>query len=161
MCIRDRFYALQLLYETFSTKVRSTQDPLKKLPWRASQGYRGLRRSVSPRFYVPQRVSKQLAKFHSGSRKWNIFGFIPRTRENISTHRTILSNPINQFRYFFYLLDGKGIPRIRKSCHVFQDRITVVASTESAVRHELESYRIPVSWQLNSGNYRVQRNSNV
>ena len=46
-------YALPLLYETFSTKVRSTQDPLKKLFGRAPQGGRDLGRSVCRRFYIP------------------------------------------------------------------------------------------------------------
>ena len=47
------FYALQLLYETFFSKVRSTQDPLKKLFRRAAQGGRDFGQSVYRRFYIP------------------------------------------------------------------------------------------------------------
>ena len=50
---------------------------------------RDLGRSVSWWFYVPSRVSKQLAKFHSGSRKWTIFRFIPRTTEMVVKNEVI------------------------------------------------------------------------
>jgi len=62
----------------FCMKLFPTQDALKKLFWKAPHGGRHLRRSVS------RPLSKQLAKFHSVSRKWNIFRFIPQTKSHIN-----------------------------------------------------------------------------
>ena len=71
----SEFYALQLLYETFYTKVWSTQD-LKKFLKGVTRGQRPRAKCLPS--VLRSKVSKQVAKFHSGSRKcWNIFRFIP------------------------------------------------------------------------------------